>query len=64
MLIKKIKETTLTMNVQSQRRHQDTEKCQRDENLAENYKILKQTYFKSVRQYDTTHSCMKYEGIC
>ena len=25
-----------------------------------NYKILKQTYFKSVRRYDRIHNCFKY----
>ena len=35
-----------------------------DEHLAENYKILKQYFFKSIRQYDIIHSYIKYEGIC
>ena len=32
--------------------------------MAENYKILKKTFFKSIRQYDIIHSYTKYEGIC
>ena len=39
-------------------------KSLRDKHLDENYKILKETYFKSVRRYDIIHSCIKYEGIC
>ena len=31
------------------KRHKDTEKSQIDENIAENYKILKNTFFKSFR---------------
>ena len=34
-----------------------------DEYEAENYKILKQTFFKSIRRFDVIHSCIKYEGI-
>ena len=39
-------------------------KSYRVNHLDENYKILKQTYFKFVRRYDIVHSCIKYEGIC
>ena len=39
-------------------------KSQRDEHLPEIYKILKQTYFKSVRRYDIIHSYIKYENVC
>ena len=39
-------------------------KSYRVNHLDENYKILKQTYFKFVRRYDIIHSCIKYEGIC
>ena len=31
----------------------------RDEHVGENYKILKQTFFKSVRLYDISYSCIK-----
>ena len=34
-----------------------------DEYEAENYKILKQTFFKPIRRFDVIHSCIKYEGI-
>ena len=58
------------MNVESKKGRQDPErfkdlrfKSERDKHLNENYKILKQTYFKSVRRYDIIHSCIKYEGI-
>ena len=35
------------MNVQSQKkRHKDTEKSERDENIAENYKILKKDFLE------------------
>ena len=36
----------------------------RAEYIAENCKILKMTFFKSVRRYYIIHSCIKYEGIC
>ena len=39
-------------------------KSWRDKHLDENYKILKQTYLKSVRRYDIIHSTIKYDGIC
>ena len=46
-----------------------TEKSYRDkhlhlDHLDENYKIIKQSYFKSVRRYDIIHSCIKNEDIC
>ena len=31
------------------KRHKDTEKKLRDENIAEHFKILKKTFFKSAR---------------
>ena len=33
------------------------------EYLAENYKTLKQTFFKSVRWYEIIHGCIEYEVI-
>ena len=36
----------------------------RDENIAEIYKKLKKTFFKSVRWYNIIHCCIKYEGVC
>ena len=43
-----------------------TEKSYRHKHLHldENYKVIKQSYFKSVRRYDITHSCIKNEDIC
>ena len=41
------------------KRHKDTEKSQIDENIAENYKILKKTFFKSFRWYDIIHCCIR-----
>ena len=38
-------------------------KSWRDKHLDENYKILKQTYLKSVRRYDIIHCTIKYDGI-
>ena len=31
--------------------------------MAENYKILKKAFFKSVRRYDIIHCYIKHEGI-
>ena len=42
----------------------DTGKSYRDEHIAENYKILKRTFFNSVCWYDIIHCCIKYEGAC
>ena len=39
-------------------------KNERDEHVEENYKILKQTLFQSIRRYDIIQSSIKYEGIC
>ena len=50
------------MNVESQKK--DIWIRKRDKHLDENYKILKQTYFRSVRRYHVIHSCMQYEDIC
>ena len=36
----------------------------RVKHVAENYKILKQTFFKSVCRYDIIHICIEYESIC
>ena len=52
------------MDVQFQKGHQDTEKSERDKHLDENFKILKQAYFKSGRRYNIIHGCIEYEGIC
>ena len=35
----------------------------KDKHVAENYKILKQTYLKPLCRYDIIHSCIKYVGI-
>ena len=39
-------------------------KLVKEKHFAENYKILNQTYFKSVGRFDIIHSGIKYEGIC
>ena len=31
--------------------------------MAENCKILEETFFKSVRWYDISYCCIKYEGV-
>ena len=46
----------MNMNVQSQKK--DIRIRQKvKEHIAENYKILKKTSFKSVRRYNIIHSC-------
>ena len=35
----------MSMKVQSQKRHQDTEKSERYKNIADNHKILKKAFF-------------------
>ena len=50
------------MNEQYPRKDdQDTEKSYKDKNIKENYKILRETFFKSVLRYDIINSCIKYE---
>ena len=36
-------------------------RVKKTKNIEENYKILRETFFKSVRRYDIINSCIKYE---
>ena len=52
----------VNMNEQCPRKDdQDTEKSYKDKNIKENYKILRETFFKSILRYDIINSCIKYE---